>query len=618
MIPKKNNAGSLRNPAFLRRLLALLGLCGLITQNASALNLGTGADEVWFAPTNSGGAGSGTLADPYDGGGDKLRSWFSYWRNTAGRTNMTIHLLPGLYWSIQTNGSNLVLPLNSRLIGSGMTNTIIRQMYTTNAADGYYEVLQADYPSGYAYVSDLTLDANWGGSTVPGTGKGQCLWFTSGAVNGAGGVTNAIVERVHCIGWGSTNGTPNGTNVNALECYVVNYQPPTNGVSSFTMTDCIVEGGKFTGSGYGDCVTIYPNGAVPGNQATNCLISIRNNRFLNAPKCYGVYASGANGVIEDNEFNSLWRGVYIDTGYGNRQVVRNNRGINVSQGVVLNAASYGNGLYNGTADWLIENNIFEVSGDYNLDPSNFPTAGVHLKGWATNIVIRNNIITAFKPYQGTYHSTWYGVYMDGNPYPQYNSLVGTAIYNNSIGADLNNLVLEHVVTYCANNRVQDTELLPYGFPLWQGLYMGVTTNDAVITADMLKQGLPMYLAGFPQFYATNQGVVLPKPSDVPGRRFVLHVYKTSYSSPTYANCPLKISGQTNTSRTLSTDPSAGASGNFSFDATRNQDQYFFFPSQNAFANWLYLFDSTTTSGQNARMASVDLYSNGYNWFIMNR
>ena len=70
-------------------------------------------------------------------------------------------------------------------------------------------------------------------------------------------------------------------------------------------------------------------------------------------------------------------------------------------------------------------------------------------------------------------------------------------------------------------------------------------------------------------------------------------------------------------RTLSTDPSGGTSGAFAFAATRNQDQYFFFPSQNAFANWVNVFDYLTTPGQNARMAAVDLFSNGYNWFIMN-
>src|SRR6185295_20369994 len=97
----------------------------------------------------------------------------------------------------------------------------------------------------------------------------------------------------------------------------------------------------------------------------------------------------------------------------------------------------------------------------------------------------------------------------GNASPQYNSVVGTSIYNNSISSDLNNLVLYAVLSYVYGNRTDEREVLPNGFPLWTGFWSGVTTADGVITSDMLKQGYSIYLAGFSQFYATNQGVVLP-------------------------------------------------------------------------------------------------------------
>ncbi|HTI68869.1 MAG TPA: hypothetical protein VMF06_02820 [Candidatus Limnocylindria bacterium] len=609
MIPQKYQAGSTRNPACLRLLLAVAGLCCLLTQKTSAIDIGTGKDEVWFAPRADGIAGTGTPIDPYDGSGDKLRSTLANWRyGGSPRSGLTIHLMPGVYLSKQVSGANMPIPVNSRIIGAGVTNTIIRMSDTTNSAYGEYKVLQADSASAYSYVSDLTIDANFGATNVPAIGKGQCLWFTSGATNGTGGTTNAMVERVRFIGYGST--TNNGG-----ECYVVNYQPPTAGTSSFVFQECSVEG-AITSGGYGDCVTVYPNGAAPSAMYTNTTIIVRNNRFLNAPQNYAVNVAGANIVVEDNEFNYCTKGFYIDTGYANKVVIRNNRGIDVNQGITLNAGVTSGG-YNGTTDVLIEGNNLEISD--NLGPAvNFPTAGIHLKGWTTNVVIRNNTIGAFKPYQGTYHSNWYGIYMDGNASPQYNSVVGTSIYNNSISSDLNNLVLYAVLSYVYGNRTDEREVLPNGFPLWTGFWSGVTTADGVITSDMLKQGYSIYLAGFSQFYATNQGVVLPKPSDVPGRRFILQVYKGSYNSPTYQNCPLKISGQSGSSTTVSVDPSGGTSGAFAFDATLNLNQYFYLPSQKGFASWVYAFDSTTTTGQNSRTAVFDLYSNGYNWFLMNK
>lgn len=579
----------LRIAAFVRRTLALCCLAATVPLLAQGTT-GTGTNDVWFSPRTDGLTGAGTLADPFDGSNDKFHDWLTYWRHTVGRSGMTIHLLPGVYRSKGTS-----LPLNTRLVGSGMTNTVIRAGNITNSTYGEFKVLSADSASSYNAVSDVTLDANFGGTGVPAIGKAHVLWFD--------GVEEAYAERIRVIGYGST--TNNGG-----ENFPVMYRvPAANNPGVFRFSDSVIEGAAI-GGGYSSLLAIWSSTNNPSVMATNVSIKIYNNRFLNAPGSFAVNAGGANYEVVNNFFQNVDKSVYIDTDFCNGGVIRGNRAINVGAGVVLRAGSTQLSSYKGTSDWIIDNNLFELSSLPVGDMVNYPPAGVRIDGWATNIVITKNIIIPYKPYQGTAKTNWYGIYMAGLTDTNYNSIRGVQLIDNLIGKDLANTVVYGgtvgvgITTLVKGNVSKELGLPLDGFPDKTYIWNGSVSSDVVIQDEYIGSGLPQIHVGFSWVYTTNHGVVLPPPAKFKGVSFRLSVSKYSYQT---MPVPLKISGAS-TSLTKFYDPASGGV----YD-TSGYPNMFYLADEQAFA---YSVASIDLSGSaNIRYASFQVYSDGYVWVI---
>lgn len=503
---------------------------------------------------------------------------------------MTIHLLPGVYRSKGTT-----LPLNSRLIGSGMTNTVIRAGNITNTTNGEFKVLLGDTISDYNSVSDVTLDANFGGSGVPAIGKAHVLWFDR--------VKEAYAERVRIIGFGST------TN-NSGEAFPVMYRvPPGNAPGTFRFSDSLVEGAT-VGGGYSSLVAIWLSTNLPTVMATNVTIKIYNNRFLNSPGSFAVNTGGANCEVVNNLFQNVDRAIYIDTDFCNGGLVRGNRGINIGSGVTLRAGSTVNSSYKGTSDWIIDDNLFELSSLPVGDMTYFPPSGIRIDGWATNVVISRNIIVPYKPYQGVLKTNWFGIYMYGYDDTNYCSIRDVRLIDNLIGRDLANRVLhndgpgEGITTYVKGNVSKEMGLPLDGFPDRTYIWNGSVSSDVAITEQVIGVGLPAIHVGFSWLYSTNHGIVLPPPAKYRGVSFRLSVSKYAYQT---APVPLKISGSS-TSLTKFYDPASGGS----YD-TSGYPNMFYLADEQAFAYSLAMIESGGSA--NIRYASYQLYSDGYVWVI---
>lgn len=480
-----------------------------------------------------------------------------------------------------------------------MTNTVIRVGNVTNSTFGEYKVLSADPASSYNAVSDVTLDANFGGTGVPTIGKAHVLWFD--------GVEEAYAERVRVIGYGST--TTNGG-----ENFPVMYKvPAANNPGIFRFSDSVIEGAP-TGGGYSSLLAIWVSTNHPSVMATNVSIKIYNNRFLNAPGCFGVNAGGANFEVVNNFFQNVDRSVYIDTDFCNGGLIRGNRGINVASGVTLRAANYSWASWRGTTDWIIDDNLFELSSLPAGNMANFPPTGVRIDGWATNIIISKNIIIPYKPFQGTAKTNWYGIYMDGLNDTNYNSIRDVKLIDNMIGQDLANTVLyggtvSVGITTLVKGNISKELGLPLGgpgsgFPDKTYIWNGSVSSDVVVQNEYIGSGLPQIHVGFSWLYSTNQGVVLPPPAKFKGVSFRLSVSKYSYQT---MPVPLKISGAS-TSLTKFYDPASGGT----YD-TSGYPNMFYLADEQAFAYSLAMIESGGSA--NIRYASYQLYSDGYVWVI---
>lgn len=553
-------------------------------------NNGT-ATEVWFSVRTDGLPGSGTATDPYNGSGNFLSSTVSGW--AIGNSNaMVIHLFPGVY---QTGQYGLELPMNSSLIGSGISNSIAQQTGFTNALEAYSTVYTIG--GSYIQVKDLTIDANYAHNS--NAGKGGCLYL--------GSAQEATVQRVRFINYGSTNAA-----AFTSEAFAVNWMMPVGVPGRLIFTDNIFDGPTL-GSGYASLLVVANNSlsSTPAQDYTNITISIKNNLFMNNGNAFGINLAAVNAVVEGNIFKNIGRAVYLDTGYSANCVIRNNDGFSVGAGVTIN-----NG-YNtnyGTSNWIVENNIFRLNDTWTTD-TNFPPCGFRIRDGATNCIFRGNQVLVDPAFVGTTKTNWYGFYLDSHyDNVTYNQWVcedaGIEITDNIVGPELNNVVDSvgllqlGYIQAIGGNRVAGTTTIPQGFP-YTIFLQSVTTNDVVIPASFLNKGINNIWVEYNWSYGSHQGIVIPPPSACLNCPLEFTIFKSGYYSQPI---PLKIAGVNGFSTAETIDPTGG--GYFS---PMDYPNMFFIPEdRNAFATNVNVFVS---SGATNRMARVKLNSNGYQWIV---
>lgn len=605
-----------KNPALIG-IKSLLATCLLFTGGLVAKAQTGVQDEVWFSIRTDGVTGTGTLADPYDGSGSKFSDWLNWWVFGTTRSNLTIRLLPGTYQSKSSGTSaGIVIPLNSKIVGAGLRNTTIRmQGWTNPGPNTEYSVMRTHPSSDYGAVSDVTIDANWGGTGVGAVGKGGNLRFQ--------GVQIAQVERVKFIGYGST--TNNGG-----EVFPLLFMQPGSGNATFGVRNSIFEGAS-AGAGYASLLTIWnTTNTTPQKSMTNCSVSIVDNVFQDVPNSFAINIQGANGIISGNYFQNINRSIYIDTGFANHFTIRDNRGVNVVQGVCLNAINQypdNPSSYSGLTDTLIENNVFDIAAIGSVD-SQFPPCGVMLSlkdiGQSyttrrmTNVIVRANVIAPTVPNRGSFKTNWWGVHV-GGPASSELVVIGTShmkniqFIDNIISEDLSNRVLynltgsfsDGVTVMARGNRAKETGLPLHGFPDKIYIWIGSGyTNDVSITEDMIAFGAPQVHVGFGWISSTNQGVRIPQPAELRGMAFKLTVSR--YANGNAGFVPVRIAGQ-GTSVTQFYDPSSG--GNY--DATLYPNM-FFLQNNQAFAQAFYSLDTTSSS---IRYGAWDLHSDGNIWHV---
>lgn len=605
-----------KNPALIG-IKSLLATCLLFTGLVAKAQTGV-QDEVWFSVRTDGLAGAGTLADPFDGSGTNFSHKLNSWTYDTTRSNLTIHLLPGIYQSKNRGTSaGIVIPMNSRIVGASMNNTIIRMQGWTNATEyNEYQTLRTHQYSEYAAVSDVTIDANWGGSGVGAKGKGHNLWFQ--------GVRIGQVERVKIIGYGSTSTNSGG------EVFPVLFMQPASGNATFSVKDSIFEGAS-AGSGYASLLSIWNTvNTTPQKSMTNCSISFVNNVFQDSPNALAININGANGIVSGNYFQNVNRAIYIDTGYANHFTIRDNRGVNLVQGVCLNANNQFPGTTNtfsGLTDTLIENNTFDIAWNAGAWDS-YPPCGIMLSmryggetnyvtRKMTNVVVRGNIIAPTIPNRGSFKTNWYGIHI-GGPASGEQKVIGSShmknihLVENIISEDLSNRILynfvgdfaEGVTVMAKGNRSKETGLMLHGFPdkvfLWTS---HPSTNDIVVTEDMIAFGAPVIHASFGWIASTNHCIRLPQPQNLRGMSFKLTV--TRFMSGNTGRVPIAITGQ-GSSLSQFYDPASGGD----YD-THYYPNLFYLQEEQAFAQSFYSLGTSTS----IRYGAWDLYSDGYVWHV---
>jgi len=193
--------------------------------------------NVWIAYRTDSIAGSGTIADPFDG--STFTKFDALMNDTAKvPANSRVHLGPGTF---ETKGYTDASPSSGwqaragiKIVGSGIDVTTLKLVGCPTANEQYFAVGHALGSSGSSVdafeISELTIDCNLAGQ---------------GAVNVAAGAirikgTHSRIRRLKAKNWGTKSSTKG--------CYVIAAITGDPGSSNPSISDTVID----------ECIAIEP------------------------------------------------------------------------------------------------------------------------------------------------------------------------------------------------------------------------------------------------------------------------------------------------------------------------------------------------------------------------
>ena len=145
----------LRISALFCLILFCAGIRGALGE-VSAADLGV-EKEVWISIRTDNQAGSGTLADPFNGSNTRFDERL-HALSANNTTNIHLHLLPGVF---ETQGTLMWSPRSGwKIQGAGMLLTTVKLVNVNNNAYGVIAQPVNEFLSNIE-VSDLTVDCNY-------------------------------------------------------------------------------------------------------------------------------------------------------------------------------------------------------------------------------------------------------------------------------------------------------------------------------------------------------------------------------------------------------------------------------------------------------------------------
>jgi hypothetical protein len=352
-------------------ILALLFVTGSLSTALRAA-VATDTNEVWIsARTNALGTGAifgnGAITNPFYGDFDAIIKSLA--------TNTTIHLLPGIHYTIGTNWSGLQLKAYQRVIGAGIDTTTVRR--DTNFSYNAGTVVFNSSADGVE-VRDLTLDANANGTES----YVQSALFLTG--------NYSKIHRVRAIH--SSGNTSTGQ-----ECFVI-FVSGTNSIVSEAEVSSVR--GNYCSA---ISLTASDNNLCVGSIVEHCkvIFPVLTNGSSSYFQAY--LASGTrNALFDGNISEGGGSGFYTDTGSETNLTIVNCTFKNVWYGIgITKSPGYtvdGAFLRNNTIE--LHTNLSSYGTGYGIVVGNADQTGTV---FFRNIVIAGNTIRAYNgvPYPGT-------------------------------------------------------------------------------------------------------------------------------------------------------------------------------------------------------------------------
>jgi hypothetical protein len=351
-------------------------------------------NEFWIDDNAFNGTNGGTLQDPFLA--TNQTQFDRVMTNLTARSNVIIHLLPGVYRTVSkvgTNPNEWYLKSGSRLLGSGRDVTIVKAQDSPQR--GW--TITSDNTAGYGIeVADLTIDANGSSAIDYGTG-GLSLRGEKCSVR--------RVNVVNIRGTGSQNVEAFGI---AIEAINSDGSPNYNGVGNL-VEDCIVSSvlGDFTTAiaiAYGqadilNCKVYFTNEygfAYNGGSFRNLRV-IGNYSEGGASGFYSDYNGATNNhtftnlLIANNIFKNCYQGITLN--HEHRDIDTVSIFDNIIQLTSTEPPSVGKF---GIVSWY-EGRNFHIKGNVIRTTNALPTntlIGSVLLWRTTGIIIHDNVFEA--------------------------------------------------------------------------------------------------------------------------------------------------------------------------------------------------------------------------------
>lgn len=385
----------------------------------------TPVQEVWIAVRTDGLAGSGTLADPFDG--STPEKFDAVMNNFYWTPNLAVHLSGAGPFRTYFDHNWAVRP-GWVLSGDGMDTTTIQVIGNVTGYHNAIEVVRSD-PNGSTdnvTVRDLTIDCNWAELALTAdTGAAGEKNIKTGAVLLWG--SNNLVDHVRSI-------NSYGSLANRQEQFAIMLEGPRDGDSTNNVIQfCRAElpqgnyGSPFALAGW---VNTVPSHLITNSKVLACYAAGANTGLISAFTTGGVNLANVKDCqVDGNTFVDCFGAAYIDTGSVDGLHVTNN---NVVRGW------FGVGL----SSWGMPKQNIEIAGNTFLIQNRVvggASYGIYLgSGATTNVTISNNTIQFDKAgggllsYWGIAASSLTGASVSGNvvdiaSYPVYDAATGSGV-----------------------------------------------------------------------------------------------------------------------------------------------------------------------------------------------
>jgi hypothetical protein len=441
----------------------------------------------------------------------------------------------------------------------------------------------------YSYVSDLTLDANWGGGSVTNVVKAQGI-----SINAAAGA----IERVRVINFGG-EGLP--TDDTTWEVYPITWAIPPGTTNGHAMIQgCIVEGHTKGGdAAYGSSILMFNL----GQQGSSAIV--RGNMVVDADDSDAYQATGAT-IVEGNVANHDAAGSSFDTFNGTNTVFWANHFVNVGFGF-----QYGNTQPNsyGWDSLIFQDNTIELNDTFtNGLPGDWGgtlyPVGIRLHGNITNVVIKNNIVKV-RPDLASAGKipNWTGITILN--YAN-NTVVSNAVVDgNVIGDELGNSIASYDTSI---KRVSnDSGLSTRNNPLGPNSVTAPNNSNYTVTDGDFTSGLQSHLPIQMGAVLTNDyTLTIPAPSGYAGHSLTLQVM-VRMTNATSVKIPIAVVGGGSSTTGSYTAVTGGTNQSYFYNITSVNTNQLYSPS-------IYTWPSGV-SGSNYFSADLQLYSDGACWYV---